>query len=381
MSTQLLAAALAGLSATGLATAVLSGLRLRRSTAHAAERESALGRRIAELEAECDVLRRTASCDPQTGVWNYRHLQLTLDREVERSRRAEPGERPRRLALLMMEITGFEAVVAEHGRRRANAVLRDLAQRLSVEIRRSDTLGRYGGEEFLIVLPDTGADGAAHVAERLCWSVRRHRLLDWSPAGPEPRRHVGGNGLTAAIGVAVLPADGAHAAVLLRAADRALARARADGGDCWRTADPTDHGGPTDHGDRTDPTDHGDRTDPTDHGDQTNRTDRTGHGDRMGRTNHTGHESRISHTRPVEPTHPKSRVRHSHPTALIGTSDGSEPTPITAVSQDGAEVRDTQPKSVENTGNLAPCTGEATPLTSVGAAHTTAAVAAAHDGI
>ncbi|WP_052682068.1 GGDEF domain-containing protein [Saccharothrix sp. ST-888] len=345
MSTQLLAAALAGLSATGLATAVLSGLRLRRSTAAAAERESALGQRIAELEAECDVLRRTASCDPQTGVWNYRHLQLTLDREVERSRRAEPGERPRRLALLMMEITGFEAVVAEHGRRRANAVLRDLAQRLSVEIRRSDTLGRYGGEEFLVVLPDTGADGAAHVAERLCWSVRRHRLLDWSPAGPEPRRPVGGNGLTAAIGVAVLPADGAHAAVLLRAADRALARARADGGDCWRTADPTDHGDRTDH------------------------------------TNPTGSESPVSHTRPVEPAHPTSHVHHSHPTVLIGNSDGIEPTPITAVSQDGAEVRNIRPKSMENTGNLAPCTGEAAPLASVGAAHTTAAVAAAHDGI
>ncbi|MGK4582635.1 GGDEF domain-containing protein [Kitasatospora sp. HPMI-4] len=332
MSTQLLAGALAGLSATGLATAVLSGTRLRRLATCSAERESRLRQRIAELEAERDELRRTASRDPQTGVWNYRHLQLTLDREVERSRRSGTDSGPRRLALLMVEISGFEAVVARHGRRRANAVLRDLAQRLSVEIRRSDTLGRYGGEEFLVVLPDTGAEGAAHVAERLCWSVRRHQLLDWSPAGPQPRRPPGGNGLTAAVGVAVLPADGVHPAVLLRAADRALARARSAGGDCWRTADQPDR---------------------------------------------IGDESPVSHTRPADPAHRTSPVRHSHPTVLTRSTGGGRP----ATSTDQPEDTNIRRESSENTGNLAPCTEEAAPLTSIGAARTTAATAAAHDGI
>ncbi|GAA2270562.1 MULTISPECIES: GGDEF domain-containing protein [Kitasatospora] len=322
MSTQLLTGALAGLSATGLAAAALSGLRLRRLAAGAAERESGLRQRIAELEAERDALQRTASYDPQTGVWNYRHLQLTLDREVERCRRAGAGTGPRRLALLMMEITGFEAVVAEHGRRRANAVLRDLAQRLSVEIRRSDTLGRYGGEEFLVLLPDTGAEGAAHVAERLCWSVRRHQLLDWSPAGPQTRRPVGGNGLTAAIGIAVLPADGMHAAVLLRAADRALARARSAGGDCWRSAQQSEH---------------------------------------------TGDEGPVSHTRPVDPVHRADPVRRSHEAALARGADGAGPD----VPRDGPEDRNNQPENAESTGNLAPCTEGAAPLTSIGAAHPT----------
>ncbi|MFJ2867002.1 GGDEF domain-containing protein [Kitasatospora sp. NPDC087314] len=236
MSTPLLVQALAVLSAPALAGATVLGLRLRRGGAAAAARQERLRERIAELEAHCADLERTASCDPLTGVWNYRHLQLTLDREIERARRAErtdQPEGPRPLAVLLLEIAGFDAVVAEHGRGRAGAILRDLAQRLAIEIRRADTLGRYSGEEFLVVLPDTGAEGAAQVAERLVWSVRRHLLLDWS-SGPREPRPAHGNGLTAAIGIAVLPEDGTHAAVLLRAADRALAEARAAGGDCWR---------------------------------------------------------------------------------------------------------------------------------------------------
>ncbi|MFI6848830.1 GGDEF domain-containing protein [Kitasatospora sp. NPDC050467] len=240
MSTPLLVQTLAALSVPALAGATVLGLRLRRGARGGAAREAALRERVAELEARCAELERTASCDPLTGVWNYRHLQLTLDREIERARRAEQTEQqegPRPLAVLLLEIAGFEAVIAEHGRARANAVLRDLAQRLGMEIRRSDTFGRYSGEEFLAVLPDTGAEGAAQVAERLVWSVRRHLLLDWS-SGPREDRRPHGNGLTAAVGLAVLPEDGTHAAVLLRVADRALAEARAAGGDCWRGTVP-----------------------------------------------------------------------------------------------------------------------------------------------
>ncbi|MFE4518673.1 GGDEF domain-containing protein [Kitasatospora sp. NPDC056783] len=243
MTTPLLVQSLAALSVPALAGATALGLRGRRERAGAAAGAERLRGRIAELEERCAELERTASRDPLTGVWNYRHLQLTLDREIERARRAEHTEQadgPRPLAVLMLAISGFDAVVAEHGRGRAGAVLRDLAQRLAMEIRRADTLGRYGGEDFLVVLPDTGAEGAAQVAERLVWSVRRHLLLDWS-SGPRESRPAAGNGLTAACGIAVLPEDGTHAAVLLRAADAALAAARAAGGDCWRL--PAEHPG------------------------------------------------------------------------------------------------------------------------------------------
>ncbi|WP_073811352.1 GGDEF domain-containing protein [Kitasatospora sp. CB01950] len=237
MSTPLLLQALAVLGAAAPVAVGATVLRRRTAGGAGGGKEAELLAKIAELMAERDELRRTASCDPLTGVWNYRHLQLTLDQEIERARRAEAAAvEPRPLGVLMVELVGFDAVVAEHGRPRANGMLRDLAQRLSVEIRSCDTLGRYGGEEFLVLLPDTAPEGAEQVAERLCWSVRRHRLTDRHPgeqADPEAR-----SGLTAAIGLAVLPRDGAHAAVLLRAADRALAVARAAGGDCWRPAPP-----------------------------------------------------------------------------------------------------------------------------------------------
>lgn len=133
--------------------------------------------------------------------------------------------------MVLLEVDGFEAVTAEHGRDRARAVLRDLAQRLTVEVRRSDVLGLVGGTEFLVVLPDTGAAGAAKVAERLCWAVRRHRLLDFTvdPVDPQERPRPTANGLLATAGIAVLPDDGGHPVPLLRAADRALAAAKQQG--------------------------------------------------------------------------------------------------------------------------------------------------------
>ncbi|GAA2105827.1 hypothetical protein GCM10009759_43310 [Kitasatospora saccharophila] len=245
MSTPFLLQAVAAFGAAVPAAAGVLALRRRRCRAEHGARESELLAKIAELTEERDELVRTASCDPLTGVWNYRHLQLTLDREIERARRAEATAiDPRPLSVLLVEVAGFDAVVAEHGRARANAMLRDLAQRLAMEIRGCDTLGRYGGEDFLVLLPDTGPEGAAQVAERLCWSVRRHRLTDRHPgesADPGER-----SGLTASVGLAVQPRDGAHAALLLRAADRALAAARAAGGDCWRSTEqlPAELAGP-----------------------------------------------------------------------------------------------------------------------------------------
>lgn len=181
MSTPLLVQSLALLSAplAGLAGAL--GLRLRRAARGDEGREDGLRQRVAELHGRCEELERAAACDPLTGVWNYRHLQLTLEREIERCGERREGDAPRRLAVVLLEVSGFDAVNAEHGRSRGDVMLRELAQRLSVEIRRSDTLGRYGGAEFLVLLPDTGVEGAVKVAERLCWTVRRHRLLDRAP--------------------------------------------------------------------------------------------------------------------------------------------------------------------------------------------------------
>ncbi|WP_055589059.1 GGDEF domain-containing protein [Peterkaempfera griseoplana] len=234
MSGEVLVRALALLSlpvTTAAATLAVAALRMRRRHRAAVERAAELQRRVLRLEKARSVLERTAVTDPLTGVGNYRHLQLTLDREVARHLR---GGRP--LAVLLLEVGGFEAIYAAHGRPRGHAALRDLAQRLAVEIRRSDALGRYGGEEFLVVLPDTGAEGAAQVAERLRWTVRRHLLQLPEHTAGRPAPDEAGNGLTATVGIAVLPVDGNHAATLLRAADRALAEARRAAADGSATA-------------------------------------------------------------------------------------------------------------------------------------------------
>jgi diguanylate cyclase (GGDEF)-like protein len=230
----LLMAALALVSALLAAVGGILATRLRRLRRAASGQAAALRRRLAELQAQCDELARLAARDPVTGVWNHRHLQQTLEREVERcARRQRPGQRTAdgagEVAVVLLEIEGFDAVTEQHGRGRAQAVLRDLAQRLTVEVRRTDVLGHVGGTEFLVVLPDTGAAGAAKVAERLCWAVRRHRLLDWTvdPVAPDQPPRPTANGLLATAGIAVLPGDGEHPVPLLRAADRALTAAKA----------------------------------------------------------------------------------------------------------------------------------------------------------
>jgi diguanylate cyclase (GGDEF)-like protein len=224
-----LSVALATLLLIAAAAAVTAFARLRRARSSAAASDLSLRQELLRLQQGRAELERTSYTDALTGVWNYRYLQLALDREIARcARQPVQPEGVDRLAVLLLEIEGFDEIRREHGHQRGGAVLRDLAQRLAMEVRETDVFGRYGGEEFLILLPDTDAAGAEHVAERLRWTVRRHPLA--LPSVPVPSSDGTGaapvNGLGAVVGTAVLPRDGAHAALLLRAADRALAAAR-----------------------------------------------------------------------------------------------------------------------------------------------------------
>jgi diguanylate cyclase (GGDEF)-like protein len=224
-----LSVALATLLLIAAAAAVTAFARLRRARSSAAASDLSLRQELLRLQQGRAELERTSYTDALTGVWNYRYLQLALDREIARcARQPVQPEGVDRLAVLLLEIEGFDEIRREHGHQRGGAVLRDLAQRLAMEVRETDVFGRYGGEEFLVLLPDTDAAGAEHVAERLRWTVRRHPLA--LPSVPVPSSDGTGaapvNGLGAVVGTAVLPRDGAHAALLLRAADRALAAAR-----------------------------------------------------------------------------------------------------------------------------------------------------------
>ena len=166
--------------------------------------------------------RRLSVTDGLTGLWNFRYFQLTLAKEIERGSRFD-----RPLALLMLDLDHFKRVNDQYGHQRGDAVLIELAERLRGLVRDVDTLARYGGEELVVVLPETDEPGAVRAAERICEAVRA-TTFGLSGELPVP--------VTVSIGVAVFPGHGVTPSALLRAADDALYAAKREGRDAWRLA-------------------------------------------------------------------------------------------------------------------------------------------------
>ena len=159
--------------------------------------------------------RRLAAQDELTGIANRRSIIAALERDVARSLRTrEP------LALMMVDVDHFKQVNDRHGHLAGDAVLRHVAGVLQQRVRAQDIVGRYGGEEFLVVLPDTGLDGARHLALQLCTAVQTTPCVWRSET----------IAVTVSIGVfggRLEPQD--HWDLLLHAADSALYRAKEGG--------------------------------------------------------------------------------------------------------------------------------------------------------
>lgn len=179
------------------------------------------GERILDLHAEVaaarEALRIQANRDTLTGVLNRRTILEILTRELARSRREGSP-----LSVAIADLDRFKAVNDQHGHAGGDAVLRQAASRMAASLRPYDALGRWGGEEFLVVLPGCDARAAAVTAERL-----RARL------GAEPI-DAGGHAITVtcSLGVATLePGGGEDERSLLSAADAALYRAKENGRD------------------------------------------------------------------------------------------------------------------------------------------------------
>jgi len=118
-----------------------------------------IGRRIVAMQAELQV---RATRDPLTGAWNRRASTDALTRELERARRTRGS-----VAAILADIDHFKLVNDENGHLAGDEVLSEFVRRLTATARPYDTVGRYGGEEFLVVLADCDEAMATGVAERM----------------------------------------------------------------------------------------------------------------------------------------------------------------------------------------------------------------------
>ncbi len=163
--------------------------------------------RNAQAEAMTDVL---------TGIWNRRYFEERYPAELQRARRYH-----RSLAVLMIDIDCFKSYNDTHGHLVGDQALQAVAQLLKNNLRASDILCRYGGEEFVILLPESDREHAVLAAEKL----RRAVAAELLPIG---RSQTGGR-LTISIGVSACPENGEGEIELLHQADRALYAAKKGG--------------------------------------------------------------------------------------------------------------------------------------------------------
>jgi diguanylate cyclase (GGDEF)-like protein len=159
--------------------------------------------------------RDRAFIDDVTEVYNARYLLEALDREIRRSERYGTE-----LTILFIDLDRFKLVNDVHGHLVGSNTLRQLSRLLEGCVRQVDTVARYGGDEFTILLADTGARLGRTVAERIRQSVERHGFEAGS--GRTLR-------LTCSAGVSTYPAHGRTREALLDAADKAMYRAKSLG--------------------------------------------------------------------------------------------------------------------------------------------------------
>jgi diguanylate cyclase (GGDEF)-like protein len=153
--------------------------------------------------------------DDLTHLYNSRYLNLVLRRETKRASRSG-----RPLSLLFIDLDGFKAVNDTHGHLFGSRALVEAAAVIRSSARETDIVSRFGGDEFAIILPDTGSEGAFAVGARVRDKIAAHAFL----AGDRLDIH-----LTASVGAATLPDVAASAEELVQAADKAMYQVKDSG--------------------------------------------------------------------------------------------------------------------------------------------------------
>jgi diguanylate cyclase (GGDEF)-like protein len=177
------------------------------------------GKRIIELQEKLisaqELLRAQATHDPLTGLLNRSAILEQLNIELSRSKRESAP-----LGVILADLDFFKQINDTYGHLTGDAVLQTAAKRMNSSVRPYDSVGRYGGEEFLIVLPGCDESGVMSVAERLLESI----------SGKTINLPEGKITLSVSLGVATwVPAIGSKPDTVIRLADEALYSAKAKG--------------------------------------------------------------------------------------------------------------------------------------------------------
>jgi diguanylate cyclase (GGDEF)-like protein len=205
------------------ALVVTNGLRMDSATDEAMDLLAVLANQAAVAAETFRLYRRLeqlAITDELTQVYNYRFLKTALRKEVKRA-----GRFGHEFAILMIDVDNLKKYNERNGHLRGSELLRTVGRQLLDNSRAADLVAKYGGDEFLIILPYTGMDGAAIMGERVRKAVAETTFINAAPGD-----------ITISIGMAVFPGHGRSVEELVASADDALFRAKRAGRNCVHPA-------------------------------------------------------------------------------------------------------------------------------------------------
>jgi len=175
-----------------------------------------IGLALANLKLR-EALRNQSICDPLTGLFNRRYMEETLERELRRAERKQLS-----LGIVMIDLDHFKSFNDNFGHEAGDLLLCEFSHYVQNHIRREDVPCRYGGEEFVLIIPESSLEATRRRGEQIRQAVKQLHV--------EHRGRALGQ-VTTSVGVAIFPNHGSTAKSLLRVADAALYRAKSEGRD------------------------------------------------------------------------------------------------------------------------------------------------------